>query len=73
MSFCFHTRVRVLHSVSVGIATVTVLSRWRRIVHLLFRIRRLQRLFGYIGLHLQHVLPVPSSVRDQLLSGFKLD
>ena len=67
---CFHSRSSVVRYASIGIVTATASVRWRHIVHRLFRIRRLQRLFGYIGHHLQTVLPVPSTVRAQLLSGF---
>eukprot|EP00972_Heterocapsa_arctica_P098612 14553317-Heterocapsa_arctica.AAC.1 len=41
----------------------SVLPRWRGIVRHLLRFRRLQRLFGYLGQHLQRY---PSSLRLKL-------
>ena len=64
------SRARAVRYASVGVVTAAVLFRWRNLVHKLFRIRRLQRLFAFLGHHLQNVLPVPSSVRLQLRSGF---
>jgi hypothetical protein len=58
--------------VAGGVLAITAIDRWRRLVRRLFRIRRLQRLFAYLGHLLQCVLPVPSTVRASLLSGFKL-
>eukprot|EP00972_Heterocapsa_arctica_P042579 6276160-Heterocapsa_arctica.AAC.1 len=41
----------------------SVIDRWRRLVRHLLRLRRLQRLLGYLGQHLQRY---PASLRLRL-------
>ena len=48
-------------------AAVRVLRLWRRLINRLFRIRRLQRIFGYLGHHLQDLI-ASQAFRQRLLN-----
>ena len=45
-------------------AATPVVSRWRKVLRSLFRIRRLQRIWGVLGGHLR--VAWPAALRDRL-------